>query len=235
MPIDPRNYRLGRLPHSPAALAQASAHRFGAAPPPATLDRSTVPFAPVLGQNDQYSNCTVVSIQNMIEAQSALSGFGETYIDPAKALQFFSDCAGNPANLTAVDGLVYLDVMARVATGGIDTGHDTLFGIPGTVSTDRMSIARAMVQLGGVGLGVTLREADQEDWVAGRTIDARPPEDRGAVVGGHALFGWDYVGLGDDEPLRAVWWGRLAPCTWRWLQQAIDEAHGARWPQLRAA
>lgn len=234
MPIDPHKFRLGRLPHDAAALAQASAHRFGAVPPPAALDRSAVPFTPLLGQNDLYTNCTVVSIENMIEAQSALRGF-TTYIDPVKALAFFADCAGNPPDLTTVDGLVYLDVMNRVASVGFDTGHDVLMGIPGTVGTDRTSIASAMATLGGVGLGVMLREADEEDWAAGRSIDAKPDADRGAVVGGHALFGWDYLGLGDDEPLRAVWWGKLVNTSWRWLQQAIDEAHAARWPQLVVA
>jgi hypothetical protein len=227
--------RLGRKPHDPAAVAAAPRHKFGAVPPPAVLDRSAVEFVPVLGQNDRYTNCTVVSVWNMIEAQSALNGFGQTYMDPAKALSFFADCAGNPADLTTVDGLVYLDVMNRVASVGLDTGHDRLFGIPGTVGTGRSEIAVAMAQLGGVGLGVILREADEEDWAAGRMIDARPGEDRGAITGGHALFGWDYLGLGDDEPMRAVWWGKLMPMTWRWLRQALDEVHGARWPQLGAA
>jgi hypothetical protein len=229
------NIRLGRLPHDPVALASAPAHKFGASPPPAALDRSAVPFTPLLGQNDVYSNCTVVSVQNMIEAQSALSGFGQSYIDPVKALEFFATMHGNPPDLVNAGGLVYLDVMNRVAASGFDTGHDTLFGIPGTVSQDRPSIALAMEHLGGVGLGITLREADEEDWADGRMIDAKPGQDRGKVVGGHAIFGWDYLGLADDATFRAVWWGKLVPTTWRFLQQALDEAHGARWPQLGGA
>jgi hypothetical protein len=92
-----------------------------------------------------------------------------------------------------------------------------------------------MATLGGVGLGVMLHEADEEDWAAGRSIDAAPGADRGAVVGGHAIFGWDYLGLDDGATFRAVWWGRLVSTSWRWLRQAIDEAHAARWPQLGAA
>lgn len=225
--------RLGRQPANQVALGQAPVHLLGASPPPAVLDRSKVNFTPLLGQNDLYTNCTVVSIENMIEAASALGQF-ETYLDPAEALAFFATLAGNPPDLTTVEGLVYLDVMNYLATTGFSTGHDTLFGIPGVVSMDRPSLANAMDKLKGVGLGVMLHEADEEDWANGKIIDCKPGEDRGAAVGGHALFGWDYLGLVDDATLRAVWWGKLVPTTWRWLEQAIDEAHGARWPQLEA-
>lgn len=224
--------RKGRLPHDPDVLAQAPVHLFGAVMPPPALDRTPVNFVPTLGGNDTYSNCTVVSLQNMILYRSALNGF-QTYIDPAIALQFFADCAGNPADLLAVNGLVYLDVVNRQATHGFDTGHDLLFGIPGVVSLRRNSLALAMATLGGVELGITLHELDEENFSNGKPFDTAA--DMGAVTGGHAIVGLDYTGLSDTDTVNVATWGRIVPATWRWLASALDEAHALSYVQLKGA
>ena len=223
--------RFGRLPHILENLAAAPVHTFGAKLAPAVLDRHAVKFTPGLYNNDIYSDCTVVSVANMILARSTLNGF-TTYIDPTKVLQFFADMAGNPSDLLAVNGLVYLDVMNRVATHGFDTGHDVFYSFSGTVGITRLELASAMDQFGGVGLGVVLRTRDMID--IGQDVKDATSDD-GAVEGGHAAFGWDYTGLHDDDVVRIGTWGLWQKVTWRWIEARIEEAHGAKWPQLQAA
>ena len=72
--------RYGRLPFVPADLAAAPVHTFGAGLAPTVLDRRSVKFTPGLYKNDIYSDCTVVSVANMILARAALNGF-QAYID----------------------------------------------------------------------------------------------------------------------------------------------------------
>jgi hypothetical protein len=220
--------RLGRLPHNAEALAAAPAHVFGASVPPPMMDRSAVPFAPGLDGNDEFSDCTCVSLANMIRARAALNGF-QAYVDPAQVVDFFAACAGNPPDLAAVDGLIYLDVVNRQATTGFATGHDTLFGIPGTVGIDRTSIAVAMDRLGSVGLGVTLHQRDMLAFQSGAVWDTE--DAAGDVVGGHAVVAWDYTGLGDTDTVRIATWGVLISARWRWVEASIDEAHALAYPQ----
>ena len=220
--------RLGRLAPNFAALAAAPAHDLGTEPPPTVLDRSAVPFRPGLDGNDIYGNCSTVSLANMIRAKAALGGY-QAYVDPEAAVRFFAACAGNPPDLKAVDGMVYLDVINRQQAEGFNTGHDTLYGIPGTVGVDRASLAAGMVKFGTVGIGIVLHERDMAAFEAAQTWDT--VQAAGDLVGGHACLVWDYTGLEDTDVVRIATWGTLFPATWRWVDAAIDEAHALAYPQ----
>jgi len=224
--------RFGKLRPDPKALAAARTHTFGAQLAPKVLDRRSVNFTPGLYKNDVLSDCTCVSVANMINAKSALEYF-QTYIEPQKVVDFFADAAGNPADLTAVDGLVYLDVMNRTSEVGFDTGHDKLYSIPGTVNLDRNSLAVATSHLGSVGIGITLTQADMQNTSPDSVLDTLLPT--GDPVGGHAVITWDYLGLNDIDLVRIGTWGYWQHVTWRWIDARIDEAHAATWPQLKAA
>jgi hypothetical protein len=230
--------RLGRLPANPAALARQPEHKLGAMPVPMVLDRRSVSFTPGLYHNDTIGDCTVVSIANMIGACAALNGY-QAYIDGDKVLQFFADAAGNPPDLAAVDGLVYLDVVNRQAQIGFDTGHDRIFGLPGTVGLTRMELAAGMNELGAIGIGVLLKAKDmatvQQNMASSAPLPLDAGMDDGAVIGGHAEILWDYTGLLDDDLVRTGTWGYWQTVTWRWVSARIEEAHGLRFPQLAAA
>jgi hypothetical protein len=223
--------RLGKLAPIKDHLLAAPIHTFGASIAPAVLDRSTISFTPGLYNNDTLTDCTVVSIANMIGARAALNGY-QAYIDPEKVIEFFAAAAGHPADLTTVEGLNYLDVINRQASLGFDTGHDRLFGIPGTIGLSRNDIALAMVRFGSVGLGVQLRQRDETEF--GNGLWDTSTQD-GSTIGGHAVIAWDYTGLKDTDLVRIGTWGKWQYATWRWIEARRDEVHGTRWPQLEAA
>ena len=221
--------RFGRLSPNKTELASAHAHTFGVRLAQPVLNRQSVAFTPGLYRNDTLGDCTVVSIANMINAKSALNGY-QTYIDSDKVVEFFKEAAGNPPDLTTVDGLVYLDVINRQAQLGFDTGHDRLYGLPGTVGLSRNELALGMEAFGSVGLGVTLRDRDVQTTSSYSTLDAGPSD--GNVIGGHAIIGWDYTGLGDTDIVRIGTWGYWQMVTWRWIDARLEEAHATNWPQL---
>lgn len=195
------------------------------------LDRSAIDFTPGLYQNDIYPDCTVVSIANMASARAAVNGYA-LYVDPTEVIDFFLAAAGDPSDPTKIDGLVYLDVINRQAAKGFFTGHDTLFGLPGTVGLTVPEIAAATNTLGSAGLGVVLFERDMDTFESG-IWDVGTND--GAMVGRHALITWDYTGLKDTDLVRLGTWGTWKHATWRWVKARIDEAHGTRWPQLEKA
>jgi hypothetical protein len=223
---------LGRLRHDPVALARVPSHRFGAAPPPLTLDRSAIAFEPGLFQNDTLPDCTAVALANAARGIAALNGF-DLVLDPACVPAFYGACVGDPANLAATDGAVMLDVLARQAAQGFDVGPQTLYGLHATIDRhSRSALASGMARLGVGYWGVTLRERDMER--AG-LWDVQAGRDDGDVVGGHAIIAWDYSGLGDADTLRIGTWGAWQPATWAWVAARLDEAYGIVWRQLQRA
>lgn len=223
---------LGRIRHDPVALARVPSHRFGAVPPPVTLDRSAMAFEPGLYQNDSLPDCTAVALANAARGVAALNGF-DLVLDQARVPAFYSACVGSPANLAATDGAAMLDVLARQAGQGFDIGPQTLCGHYATIGThSRSALASGMVRLGAGYWGVTLRERDME---RAALWDVRFGRDDGNVVGGHAVIAWDYRGLGDADTLRIGTWGAWQEATWAWVAARLDEAYGIVWRQLERA
>jgi hypothetical protein len=225
--------RLGRLPTSPATLASAPAHRFGAVPPPPVLNRSHVNFTPELYRNDTLPNCTAVSYANAARAIAALNGFG-LIVDQAKVVQFYSDCVGNPPDLAATDGAVLADVLLHQARHQVDIGPQSLVANYGTVDhTSRTALANGMVRLGSVYLGVTLRDRDMQ--TVGGVWDVVDGRDDGPIVGGHCVIGFDYTGLRDADTVRIGTWGTWQATSWRWLAARLDEGWAMVWRELARA
>jgi hypothetical protein len=227
------NYRLGRLPHDPVAVAQAPAHRFGAVLPPPTLDRMGIDFTPGLFNNNDYPNCTAAGLANAARGVAALNGY-DLVVDPDCPLAFYADCLGNPPNLIATDGAVILDVLAYQGAHGFNVGPQSLVGQCGTVALTRTDLALAMARLGPVYLGVTLLDRDMQV-VGAEPWDVVAGRDDGAVVGGHCVIAWDYTGLGDAGTVRIGTWGAWQTATWQWLAARVDEAYALVWRQLARA
>jgi hypothetical protein len=220
--------RLGRLAHDPIELAAAPAHRFGAVPPPAKLDRSLADFGPEMYDNDHYSDCTAAALANCARGVAYLNGY-DLIVDPGKPLAFYGSCVGNPPDLAATEGAIMRDVLNRQAHG-FDIGPQTLYGQWGTIDPKaRSALAIAMERLGPLYLGVTLREREMETmglW------DVQAGRDDGVVIGGHGIPAWCYGGLADSDIVQIGTWGRWQSVTWEWLMTRLDEAHGVVWRQL---
>lgn len=222
---------LGRKHHDPVAVARAPRHKFGiVVPPPAVLDRSRVPLLPGLFGNDRYPDCTAVALVNAACGVAALNGF-EMIVDPDKPLAFYAGCIDNPPDLAASDGAVMLDVLNHQGAVGYDIGPQMLVGRFGTVRTQRVSMAQAMARLGCLYIGVTLRDHD----MVSASWNMAPGRDDGAIVGGHAVFAWDYTGLGDDDTVRVGTWGQWQSASWAWIEDRTDEAYSVVWRQLAKA
>ena len=232
MPFDFSNLRLGRLQHDPIALAAAPAHKFGAVPPPAVLDRSAIDFAPGMYQNDVLPDCSAAGLANAASAIAALNGY-HLVVDPTLVPPFYAgcvSCAPTDAAMEATDGAVLLDVLARQAVQGFDIGPQTLYGLHGTVPLTRTALALSLARLGVGYWGVTLHDRDMQTF--GDRWDVQPGRDDGAVVGGHCVIGFDFTGLGDDDTVRIGTWSKWQPATWAWIAARLDEAHGLVFRQL---
>ena len=235
---DFRDFRLGRLPHDPDALAAAPhilSPRYAAMLPPTTLDLSGLDYRPRMFGNDMLPDCSAAGLANGMIAQGALFGV-EPAIQDGLVPAFYADCVGVPPtfeDMAATEGAVLLDVLQRQARGGFDVGQPApLFGFAGTVPTDRVSIAHCMAAFGGCYVGVDLYERDLEGAEILDDDGVQPP---GAFQGGHCMWLWDYLRLDDRATGRAATWGVLQPFTWRWLAARIREAHGIWWRQLMPA
>ncbi len=231
--------RLGRLPHDPAAVAAApslAGHRYAAMAPPATLDRSGIPFRPQLRHNDVWPDCVAVGLLNGMLAVEALNTGGDLNIAPDVEVPFYAACAGcepTPAAIAATDGLVVLDALRHQAVHGFDIGGvNRMVADFGTVPLTRAAIAASMATFGCAYLGVDLHQRDMDTiggvWDAGNS-------DPGTSVGGHCLLGWSYTGLTSDDTVLLATWGALQPVTWRWMDSRLREAYALLWPQLRRA
>lgn len=229
--------KLGRLPADQAALARAPqlAGHMRAMPPPPTLNRSSIPFAPQMDGNGEIGDCTAVGIANAARGMAALNGFGVD-IPTDRVVGFYSASTGyDPADPSTDQGGVELDVLGHQLAHGFDTGGqaplvaDFATFDPG----DRATFASALARIGPVYLGVNLALADLDTSV---TWDTGTLGDQTAGTwGGHCLIAWDYTGLGDGDTVRLATWGTLQPCTWRWLTSRCEEAHVLIWRQLMKA
>ncbi len=230
-------YRFGRLPHDPAALAAAPgllAPRYASVVPLPTLDRRALPFSPRLCQNDALPVCAAAALVNAVLAVGAIGGF-EPVVNEALALPFYAGvagCAPTEAAIAATDGVTLLAALQRQAQAGFDVGQQVpLRAIAGTIPLTRAAIAHCMLNFAVCYVGVDLYERDMEMpplW----DDDGRDP---GALVGGHCLDFWDYLGVADTDTGRAATWGAFQPFTWRWVRARCQEAHGLYWRQLAPA
>jgi hypothetical protein len=224
--------RFGRLEHDPVAVAAAPAHVFGAVPPAAVLDRSQYDFTPLAYDNLTDPNCTTAALANAARAVSALNGSG-LVVAPGAPLAFYGACIGNPPDLAATEGVAMLTVLQQQAAAGFPIGPQSLVGLYGTVNPRiRSALALSIARLGFGYWGVRLYERDMEElpvW------DVQPGRDDGALVGRHAIFGWDYTNLTDNGLVRVGTWGAWQRATWAWIAARLDEAWAVVWRQLERA
>lgn len=231
-----RNFRLGRLPHSPAALAAAPGimdGRFAAASPPQTLDRSGIDYRPRLFKNDTLPDCSAAGLANAMLAVGALAGFEpviyDSYVPP-----FYASVVGVQATEAAMEataGARLLDVLERQERDGFDVGQQVpLVAAWGRIPISRSAVAHTTAELGACYLGIDLYDRDMLPCDV-LDDDAEP----GPLVGGHCVVVWDYIGLSDGDTARMATWGSLRPFTWRWLRPRIREAYGLWYRQLLPA
>jgi hypothetical protein len=231
------NYAFGRKKHDPAALAAAPKHKFGANPPPPSVDRTKWDFPLELGYNDTTPCCTSVGLWNAGKGIASLNGW-QPALQVPMILSFYAQSIGLPANtpqaqLETTDGAVMLDVLNYQGAHGFDVGEQTpwvaRFGI---VALNTTSLAWAMARLGPVYVGAMLYQSDMDATVAGQPWDAAPGVDPGPAVGRHCFILWDYLGLGALGKVRCGTWGAWQVCTWRWVLARLEEAYGPVYRQL---
>lgn len=199
---------------------------------PTHCDRSSVAFAPLLGHNDVYGDCTAIGLQNSAIGFMALNGSGLVSSDQ-DAVTFYQQSTGFDPNDPATDrGGVEVDVLSFAAAHGIQLGYNKLFPLWGSVGIQSQNdLALACSDLGAIYLGVALAEADELSigsvWDTS-TCGCQTP----GSWGYHCLLLWDYEGLEADAQLTLITWGKQQKATWRWLLSRITEAHAVIWPQL---
>jgi hypothetical protein len=231
----------GRLPVDLDALAGAPslASHLDAAirgDPPATLDRSAIPFNPLMRNNNWAGICTIAAVLNGADAIETLDTGGALNIPTDAELPIYSGLAGCANTRDAIlktDGLVVLDVMRALATSGFDIGAvSPLISGFGTVPVgDRRQQAGCVDGLGLLYCGIDLYQRDM-DTPADDVLDDDGHTDQGAFVSGHAGLWWDYLGLGDLDTGTFATWGGLQRFSMRWMARRLQEAHGLLLPGL---
>ena len=229
--------RLGRQPHDPDAFAALPSIRRGAMLAPPVLNRTHIAYAPRMFANDTIPDCTAAALANGLLAIGAING-AEPVITDDLVPRFYAACIGHPdadpAALAATDGAVMLDVLHRQLASGFDVGQQVpLVGVFGTLRLSENSLALGMARLGGVYAGVDLWASDMDAFAAGRVPDVSRG---GEMVGGHALWLWDYPErIEDGAAVRIATWGAVATVTWGWLLDRVREAYGLFWRQSALA
>lgn len=227
-------FATGRRVHSPFALANAYALSVKPYSPRPSLVRTLTDFVPKDYGNKTKPTCTFVSYTNAARGVAFLNGT-ELVVDPGSVDRGYSavaGCANNDNAILATDGLQMLDVVSYQNTRGYNVGPQLLVASHGTIPMNKISLARAMETLGLPWLGVVLFQRDMDDFGPSSVLDIASGRSDGQVVGRHAVPGWSYLGLGEDDRVYIGTWGQWQAVTWRWLLARIEEAHGLMWRQL---
>ncbi len=155
--------RLGRLPHSPAAVSAApslAGHRFAATLPPAKVDRRAIPFAPGMYQNDSLPDCTAAGLANAAGMVAALNGYQLT-VDPTLVPPFYAACVGWLRRLrprwprpTALSCWTFLAAPGHASASA--SGQQELVGLFGTLPS-REAIASAVASCWVMRISVATR------------------------------------------------------------------------------
>jgi hypothetical protein len=222
--------RTGRLAHDPDRLAAVPPHVYAAEAVPASLDRTAIPFRPLMLDNDRYGICTFASATNSRRGQSWVrNGTDWTTAQPS-VVASFAACAGilnTDAALAACQGLRMLDVIDWAQTRGIDMGNQTIEvpTVRSVAPTDRNGMAHA-IDVAGSWLGVDLTQEDINALAAGDPLLGPPA---GPFLEGHAIDLWDYKGLRDTDTLRIATYAGFYTADWTWIATRTQEAYCLTW------
>lgn len=230
----------GRLPHDPDRIAAAPAlARYGLRAPPESLDRSHIPFKPLLGRNNDLPTCVPTAYFNALMAASLALDGAVPVISDAMIPPCYADAYGRPGmtddEIAGTQGLNILDFLTWQAKNGVDIGQGADrkfvadFGV--VPAADRGGIAATASELGAAMLGVRIYVEDIERlYTADQWLYSDPPSS--PLDGLHDLIVWDYAGLMDDSVCLIATYGMLVKAPWAWVAHRIDEAHGLAWRQL---
>lgn len=211
---------LGRLPHHPGRLAGVT--RFAALPPlpiPGPVDwiREHPPGSWDALGNLTVGDCTAAGVGHAIDTWGFTSPPCPS-MTLTDALALYSATSPYPA----VDrGALCLDVLEHWRAhpqAGV-----SLSGFCSIDPRNHLHVRQALLLFGGVYAGVTLRQAQQTQAVWDIGGD-------GSEWGGHCIW----IAAGDDDGMTCITWGETQRLTWRWWDQAADEAYGLVSPMWRS-
>ena len=211
---------------------------FGAAS--ADTGRPIIPRAavkPIVGLygNDKLSNCSSVAIANGINGISALlypsAPQSRQIITTANVNYFYSRSTGYDPSKPGTDRGADADTVARmVQMTGYPTHSEFLFPAIGEVEFSNIPSLRHGLDAFGVlnlGVGLSINDIKNDVWVTGTT-----PDDRMGSYGYHMLNLWDYEGVGLDDPVTLLSFGRPQQSTWRWVLERTVVCYGHAYHQL---
>lgn len=237
--------KLGRTPHDPQLVAlapQLDTHPIAQMIPPASLVQPDDNWMPGLYCNDALPDCTAVALANTMRSFASLQG-ASIDIDDSYVPIFYGDTIDMPGAslpvLAATGGANMLSVLQYQRVHGFQIGPLTPPYSPRPMfadfgSTDpRNRIIQACViwKFGAAYWGIKLTQNDMDKFQAGEDWDD-DGSDTSPVIGGHAIPGRSYEGLGDTEKVTVFTWGQRQKATWRWLMLRLEESYGVIWQQL---
>lgn len=202
---------IGRIPSTQeqrrkALPLGAYVKRYGAPPPPASVDwgtKATKSKGQMFG-NDTHGDCVIADQFNGIAIHSANAPGGSEQVgSAAEALKEYARICG-PG-----DRGCYMPAVLDYATEkGLRCGGAT-HGLDGYCLIDNRDVLLtkvALAEFGGLSVGVNLPRAWYTDADDGFVWDKAPLD----IVGGHAIRAYGY----DDEGVKVITWGARGKITW---------------------
>lgn len=216
----PLVFKLGRLPNDPSwPRVKLGAHLRdtpGQALPASVNWHDAVKSWGMLG-NAEYGCCVFSGNGHLVELLTTYGDAPEHVVTETQVLAEYSRATGfNPAEPSTDQG-------AAVQTGLADLHKHGLAGVTiaafAEVNPNDMSeVMTALLDLGGLSVGVNLPGAAQDQFADGQPWDLVP--DDGGIEGGHCVVLAGY----DPDYLYFITWGQVQKATYPWWERYVEEA-----------
>jgi hypothetical protein len=192
--------------------------------PPASADfYSRVPVVG-LHLNDQWGDCTCACDANLVQGITFYGQGTETVVpdqvvEQAYEQSGFNPNAGPPGSNPTDQGWLVSSALALLKNTGMCGCQIAAYGQLASLA-DHSQVMVCAAEFGYMSLGLTVYQADMDQFNAGQTWDAAG--NAGPLLGGHCICLCGYNSLGP-----VAWtWGRAQQMTWAFWDARVQEA----WP-----
>lgn len=165
--------------------------------------------------NDTLGDCTVAAMGHAVQIVTSNTTGLITPTD-TEIIQMYEDSGYDPNDPSTDQGWLEVPCMQDMCTKGLSGVKMDAFA--DVDQANHEAIKQAVYLFGGCYIGITITQADMDDFNAGNPW-ANTSMDN--PLGGHAIFIVGYNAMG----VCVATWGQWQTATWSWMATHCDEAH----------
>lgn len=208
-------------------------HPFSSMRAPLSFARPIGSYLLDMGGNDTAGDCAEAGYYNAVRVQANLAGWHPA-IAPGAALTYYGKFGYVPGQ--SDPGTLLSALLADQTKNGVAGAMDgsPYVGLWSAVEPDNLNLLRCCIASFGLAyLGIRVLVGDTFQGV----MDLGTGGDQ-TLEGGHCLMALQYTGIEDTDVVTLGTWGSPAPnqplyqCTWRWLENRLEESYALVHPQL---